>query len=81
MSAPNNGGPAFPYAFEHDEPPQSGFAPGMTLRQWYKGMSLVIIDRGCKEAGNEAACAYEIARYAARIADQMIAEDVSHAAK
>ena len=35
-----DGGPAFPYAFEHDDPPQSGFAPGMKLRDWFAGQAL-----------------------------------------
>lgn len=25
---------AFPYAFEHNDPPQSGFSPGLTKREY-----------------------------------------------
>ena len=39
MSTPRqDGGPAFPYAFEHDGHANiSGFAPGMSLRDWFAG--------------------------------------------
>lgn len=42
MSAPRkDGGPAFPYAFEHDGHANiSGFAPGMSLRDWFAGQAL-----------------------------------------
>ena len=36
----NDGGPAFPYAFEHNDGERGGFAPGMSLRDWFAGQAL-----------------------------------------
>jgi hypothetical protein len=79
MKTLNDGGPAFP-TVERRTPP--GCEPydvpvnGMTLRDWFAGQALIGIlqDKRYSEAGNEAACASELARYAGRIADEMLAE-------
>lgn len=49
MSAPN-GGPAFPYAFEHRDPPQCGFAPGMTLRDFFAANAIYMAFSDLKRA-------------------------------
>ncbi len=40
---PSDGGPAFPYAFQHEDDSHftsGGFAPGMSLRDWFAGQAL-----------------------------------------
>lgn len=54
---------------------------GMTMRQYYKGAALQVIDSRYSNVGNESACAYEIARYCGMIADALLAEDEEHAKK
>lgn len=75
---PKTNPPAFPYAFNFPEQPgePSGFSPGMSLRDYFAGQALIGIlqDKRYAEVGSEAASASEIARYAGRIADEMIAE-------
>lgn len=56
-------------------------APSMTMRQAYKVAALQIIDSRYTNAGNEAACVYEVSRYAGLLADAMLAEDEAHAKK
>jgi len=90
MSAPN-GGPAFPSKFTVVA---GSFDPikgrvvgeeqvyvqmGMTMRQYYKAAALQVIDSRYTNAGNEAACVYEVSRYAGLLADAMLAEDEEHA--
>jgi len=77
MSAPNNGGSAFPRTFG------SGGYNGMTLRQWYKGQlaPMVLRDGRYGDVGNEAANVHEVARYSALLADALIAEDAEFSAK
>ena len=74
MSTPNDGGPAFPSP-RHP----ASLKNGMTLRQWYKGEALKLIDSRYTNAGNEAACVYEVARYAGMMADALLAEDAAFA--
>ncbi len=70
MSTKNNGGPAFPLSES-----SSSVHNGMTMRQYYKAAALQLIDSRYTNAGNEAACAFEISRYAGMIADAMLAEE------
>lgn len=67
----------------HPTPPSaSGLtngSPGLTIRQAYKMAALQLIDdRYTINAGNEAACAYEVARYSGMLADALLAEDAEH---
>lgn len=42
-TTPKDGGPAFPYAFQHEDAAHftsAGFAPGMTLRAWFAGKAM-----------------------------------------
>ena len=65
----DDGGPAFPYAFEHDD--RGGFAPGMTLRDWFAGQALV----GICAAGNGTSNGPDwMPRAAYNLADAMLAE-------
>lgn len=61
----------------------AGINTGMTLRDYFAGQAMVGIlgDRRYSDVGNEAACAAEIARYAGRIADEMLAERQSAATR
>lgn len=68
MSTPEkkDGGPAFPYAFEHDGHANiSGFAPGMSLRDWFAGQALIMLPHhGCGadlDSTDTAIAAYQIA--------------------
>lgn len=43
VAAGGDGGPAFPYAFQHEDDQRflsQGFAPGMSLRDWFAGQAL-----------------------------------------
>lgn len=71
---PDKSGPAFPM-------PLVCIDSGMSLRSWYKSQALQLIDSRYTHVGNEAACAYEIARYAGIVADALLAEDIEHAKK
>lgn len=78
MSTPKDGGPAFP---AHAQFSDSGdrvvdATNGMSLRDYFAAAALpsIISDHRYGQAGNEAACAYEISRYAGLIADAMLAE-------
>ena len=51
----------------------------MTLRQWYKSQAMQVVDSRYTNAGNEAANAFEIARFTAMIADAQLAEDAAFA--
>lgn len=77
MSAPNDGGPAFPNI--GDQPWND--SPGMMLRQWYKGRlaPMVLRDGRYGDVGNEAANVHEVARYSALLADALLAEDAAFA--
>lgn len=65
-----DGGPAFPYAFQHENSvnfSKSRFAPGMTIRDWFAGQAL---PRATIGAGG---CAAAISARAYFIADAMLA--------
>lgn len=85
MSKPNNGGPAFPAQQGHcpDGTWNQSFEWGMSVRQYYKAKAVIGIlsDERYAQAGNEAANVYEIARYAGRLADALIAEDAAMSAE
>lgn len=68
----NDGGPAFPYAFQHEDDTRftsGGFAPGMSLRDWFAGQALA----GFAHAENKNAPVQDYAGYAYSIADAMLA--------
>ena len=69
MSAPRDGGPAFPVWDEmHGE-----IVAGMSLRDWYAGQALVGL-LAARGESNAFAAASEYANYALDIADVMLAE-------
>ena len=80
MSTPiKNGGPAFPYAFEHDGHADiSGFAPGMALRDWFAGQAIALFPPIKKDL-NEMRCGFAkpdhtyVALFCYQLADAMIA--------
>jgi hypothetical protein len=77
VSKPNDGGPAFPYAFhfpEQDGEP-GGIAFGMTLRDYFAGQALPMI-AALMAAGkhNAPRGAPQIAQDAYLIAEAMLAE-------
>ena len=58
----DDGGPVFPPGSD------IGFMPGMTLRQWYKGMAIM------GQAADSEPCE-KLAAWAGELADALIAED------
>ena len=66
--------PAFPYAFEHGEPPQSGFAPGMSLRDYFAAQALLGYMQSCSLHDQPHLWAPKMAEYAYTAADAMLAE-------
>lgn len=66
--------PAFPYAFEHGEPPQSGFAPGMSLRDYFAAQALLGYMQSCSLHDQPHLWAPKMAEYAYTAADAMLEE-------
>ena len=66
----NDGGPAFPYAFEHNDGERGGFAPGMSLRDWFAGQALAAMT--VAPDYSKGPCNYEMAERAYIIADRML---------
>lgn len=70
MTAPNDGGPAFPMQYSHG-PEQIGTEPGMTLRDYFAGQALA----GYLAAGlTKDPKPWDAAKVAYGYADAMIAE-------
>ena len=66
----DDGGPAFPYAFEHNDGERGGFAPGMSLRDWFAGQALAAMT--VAPDYSKGPCNYEMAERAYIIADRML---------
>ena len=73
----NDGGPACPYAFEHNDGERGGFAPGMSLRDWFAGQALqqFVGERDHQAWAHQRfeEARHTIAKAAYNIADAMIA--------
>ena len=69
--------PAFPYAFEHNEPPESGFNPGMSLRDYFAAK---FAGAYCSSMFQKTDCGFaievekEVAGMSYALADAMLAE-------
>lgn len=78
MSAPKDGGPAFPLAFVGNPPygPQTTLIAGMPLRDWFAGQALtgLLASGQWNNNGLDDGFAEHIARHASNIADAMLAE-------
>jgi hypothetical protein len=73
MSAPNDGGPAFPHA--HEDYP---FQHGMSLRDWFAGQAICgIIHSGYPLDST----GFPPAKYAYKLADAMLAERIKGGAE
>lgn len=84
----NNGGPAFPFNYEigFDMPDGKRVStkaanPGMTMRQWYKGMALqglmsMVSNRRDHLSADEKVDV--MAKEAGLVADALLAEDAAH---
>lgn len=68
--------PAFPTHENVNDPRTDGFLAqnGMELRDWFAGKAIagIFADERYANCGNEAACIYEISRYAYCLADAMM---------
>lgn len=73
MSAPKDNTLAFPHD-ERDANGQFRQNLGMELRDWFAGQVVtgILNDWRYAQAGNEAACVYEVSRYAYMLADAMM---------
>ncbi len=66
----DDGGPAFPYAFEHNDGERGGFAPGMSLRDWFAGQALAAMTVAPDYSTGP--CNFAMAKRAYIIADRML---------
>lgn len=69
MSAINTGGYAFP-----DPCPDKDNCPGMTLRDWFAGQSILVAGMLCQKDPGVNPSAEELAKAAYKIADALLKE-------
>jgi hypothetical protein len=85
MKTPKDGGPAFPYAFHFPDQvgEPGGINLGMSLRDHFVSQiaPAVLADHRYAGVGNEAAVAYEVARFSGMVADAMLAERAKNSAQ
>lgn len=75
MSEQQDGGPAFPLAFSHQDlhgGSYTKFWNGMSLRDWFAGQALVLTTYSCDADASEDCAAEAHAKAAYRIADAML---------